>query len=64
MTTNLPDNAAASEVDRGIHREGDLSRYTTDERDRLRALMNIGDASDADLDMLATYNDLTNSKEF
>lgn len=64
MTTNLPDNAAASEVDRGIHREGDLSRYTTDERDRLRALMNIGDASDADLDMLATVADRTGLDPF
>lgn len=31
MTTNLPDNAATAEVDRGIHREGDLYRYTTKE---------------------------------
>lgn len=39
--------------DSGIHQPGELSAYTTDERARLRALMNAGDASDADLDMLA-----------
>ena len=40
-------------ADAGTHHEGELSAYTTDERARLRALMNAGDASDADLDMLA-----------
>ncbi|MBC3178121.1 recombinase RecT [Corynebacterium lujinxingii] len=39
--------------DRGVHQEGNLSRYTTDERARLRALMGADDASDADLDVLA-----------
>lgn len=40
-------------ADAGLHSEGELSRYSTDERSRLRALMDAGDASDADLDVLA-----------
>lgn len=39
--------------DRGVHRAGDLSRYSTSERDQLRALAGLDEASDADLDMLA-----------
>lgn len=39
-------------ADRGTHNSGELSRYSTTERDQLRALMNAGDASDADLDVL------------
>lgn len=58
-TTNLPakvDPSAGDLVgttnDRGIHRPGDVSAYTDVERDRLRALMDIEEASDADLYML------------
>lgn len=39
-------------ADRGVHRPGDISAYTDTERDRLRALMDIEEASDADLYML------------
>lgn len=39
-------------ADRGIHRPGNISAYTDTERDRLRALMDIEEASDADLYML------------
>ena len=44
-----------TDQDRGVHREGDLSTYTTSERAQLRALMDAGDASDADLDVLAIF---------
>lgn len=52
QTTNQGD-MVGTDQDRGVHRDGELSRYTTDERARLRALMDAGDASDADLDVLA-----------
>lgn len=52
QTTN-PGDMVGTDQDRGVHQDGELSRYTTDERDRLRALMDAGDASDADLDVLA-----------
>jgi phage recombination protein Bet len=39
-------------ADRGTY-TGGVSHYSTEQRDVLRALMNAGDASDGDLDMLA-----------
>ena len=49
---NAGGDLVGTTADVGIHHEGQLSAYTTDERARLRALMNAGDASDADLDVL------------
>ena len=43
--------------DRGVYQEGALSAYSSTERDRLRALMDAGDASDADLDVLAIVSE-------
>lgn len=39
--------------DRGLHKPGDLSAYSSTERDQLRALAGLDEASDGDLDMLA-----------
>lgn len=57
MSENLPATKTAGDVtgtaeDRGIHQVGDVSAYTPEQRDRLRAVQNIGDASDADLYVL------------
>lgn len=41
-------------VDRGVHTHGMVSRYTDEEREKLRALGGLDEASDGDLDMLAT----------
>lgn len=40
-------------TDRGLHKPGDLSAYSSSERDQLRALAGLDEASDGDLDMLA-----------
>lgn len=40
-------------TDRGLHKPGDLSTYSSTERDQLRALAGLDEASDGDLDMLA-----------
>lgn len=45
---------ARSTVDRGVHTHGMVSRYTDEEREKLRALGGLDEASDGDLDMLAT----------
>lgn len=53
-----------STADRGIHRPGDVSAYTPEERDRLRAVQNIGDASDADLYVLGEVSRRTGLDPF
>lgn len=53
IQTTSQGDMVGTDQDRGVHQDGELSRYTTDERARLRALMDAGDASDADLDVLA-----------
>lgn len=53
IQTTIQGDMVGTDQDRGVHQDGELSRYTTDERARLRALMDAGDASDADLDVLA-----------
>lgn len=50
--------------DRGVHRAGDLSRYSASERDQLRALAGLDEASDADLDMLAAVAQRTGLDPF
>lgn len=56
---NKPAKTTANEVattgtdDRGLHKPGDLSAYSSTERDQLRALAGLDEASDGDLDMLA-----------
>lgn len=52
--TNHPSNEVATQRDRGIYKEGAASAFTPQQRDELRALMNAGDASDADINMLLT----------
>lgn len=53
METRPAGDMVGTAQDRGVVQEGDFTRYSTDERARLRALMDAGDASDADLDVLA-----------
>lgn len=50
-TTN--EVATTGTDDRGLHKPGDLSAYSSTERDQLRALAGLDEASDGDLDMLA-----------
>lgn len=57
------DNQLATTNDRGIYTGGE-SRFTARERDQLRALQNIGDASDADLEMLFTVAQRTGLDPF
>lgn len=52
VTTKTTADLVGAAEDRGTLAAGELSRYSTTERDQLRALMNAGDASDADLDVL------------
>ena len=52
-----------TQTDRGLYQGGE-SRFTTRERDQLRALQNIGDASDADLEMLFTVAQRTGLDPF
>lgn len=52
-TENTP--ATIDNKDAGLYRAGDTSRYSETDRDRLRAMMNAGNASDADLDHLMAY---------
>lgn len=52
--TNNTSTEVATQNDRGIYKEGAASAFTPQQRDELRALMNAGDASDADINMLLT----------
>lgn len=51
--TQANDVATTGTDDRGLHKPGDLSAYSSTERDQLRALAGLDEASDGDLDMLA-----------
>ena len=51
-------------ADAGIHQEGSLSRYSTTERDSLRALAGLDEASDGDLDMLGMVSQRTGLDPF
>lgn len=51
-------------VDRGLHQAGEVSRYSDHERDMLRALGGLDEASDGDLDMLKTFADRTGLDPF
>ena len=50
MATNTPAAQTDNTPDRGI--QTGASNYTPEQRDRLRAVQNLGEASDADLDVL------------
>lgn len=50
MATNTPATQTDNAPDRGI--QSGVSNYTAAQRDRLRAVQNLGEASDADLDVL------------
>lgn len=68
MTENLPTTSPRSTdldqtADRGTY-SGGVSRWSAEQRDVLRALMNAGDASDGDLDMLAVVCDRTGLDPF
>lgn len=54
MTNNTPDTTDTT-TDRGIQTRA--GSYTAEQRDRLRAVQNIGEASDADLDVLFAVAD-------
>lgn len=57
-TAQVPDYDHAT--DRGVHRQGEVSRFSPWDRDRLRALQPaLSEASDADLDNLFAYCDKT-----
>ena len=57
-TAQVPDYDHAT--DRGVHRQGEASRFSPWDRDRLRALQPaLAEASDADLDNLFAYCDKT-----
>lgn len=64
VATTTTGDLVGTEQDRGIHREGDLSKYSTSERDQLRALAGLDEASDADLDMLAAVSQRTGLDPF
>lgn len=53
-----------TEDDRGVHQKGSLSRYSTTERDQLRALAGLDEASDGDIDMLAAVSQRTGLDPF
>lgn len=60
MTETQPNTAGdvvGTAADRGLYQQGELSAYSSTERDRLRSLMDAGDASDADLDVLAIVSE-------
>lgn len=58
------DTAPATTHDRGIHRAGEFTKYTPDQREQLRALGGFDEASDGDLDMLAAFSDRTGLDPF
>lgn len=51
-TTDNSQDLVGTTNDRGVYRAGENSKYTPEERDQLRALAGLDEASDADLDML------------
>lgn len=58
MSTEI-DTTRTAEIDTtgpdaGVHRAGEVSRYSQEQRDELRALMDAGEASDGDVRMLET----------
>lgn len=55
MATNTPAAQTDNAPDRGI--QSGVSNYTPAQRDRLRAVQNLGEASDADLDVLFAVAD-------
>lgn len=55
MTNNTPATQTDNAPDRGI--QSGASNYTPEQRDRLRAVQNLGEASDADLDVLFAVAD-------
>lgn len=55
MTNNTPATQTDNAPDRGI--QTGASSYTPEQRDRLRAVQNLGEASDADLDVLFAVAD-------
>lgn len=55
MTNNAPATQTNNAPDRGI--QSGASNYTPAQRDRLRAVQNLGEASDADLDVLFAVAD-------
>lgn len=55
MATNTPATQTDNAPDRGI--QTGASNYTPAQRDRLRAVQNLGEASDADLDVLFAVAD-------
>lgn len=55
---------SSQELDRGVHRDGEFTKYSTDQRAQLRALGGLDEASDGDLDMLAAFSDRTGLDPF
>lgn len=63
-TITTSGNVVGTGADRGLHQEGQQSRWSPERRDALRALQNAGDASDGDLDMLEIVSNRTGLDPF
>lgn len=63
MSDELAPNTS-NEIDRGVHHAGETSRYSDHERDILRALGGLDEASDGDLAMLKAVADRTGLDPF